>query len=73
MIYTEHEKLQKIQEKSQAIGDFYHWCLNKCYLHSFLKNKKLEDVLAEYFDINLERLDYEKKIMLDNLKKDELK
>jgi len=78
MKYPEHEKLQKIQDKSQTIGEFLDWL---GYEHEYFiceKSGKYQEwypisqnhqkLLAQYFDINLDKLEQEKKQMLEALK-----
>ena len=71
--YPEHEKLIKIEKESQAIGEFYHWAVNKGYLGTFKHWKRLEDILAEFFDIDLQKIDKEKKQMLEELRRNKIK
>jgi len=89
----EHEKLHKVQEKSQAIGEFLEWLQGEkkytiCqyvdtigevdeegYSRQFpVKGyvtimERTERLLAEYFDINLDVLELEKRAMLDELRR----
>ena len=96
-IYPEHEKLQAIKEKSQAIGEFIEWLHNnKKVIFSkyfrFFKGTynevsegeevdeedvfeslmpsplRIEETLAEYFDIDLKKLEEEKRAMLETLR-----
>jgi len=87
----EHEKLHKVQEKSQAIGEFLEWLQGEkkytiCewletngeideesgdWVHSRYTRimERVEQLLAEYFDINLDVLESEKRAMLDELRR----
>jgi len=89
----EHEKLHKVQEKSQAIGEFLEWLTEEkrysiCqYVNTIgevdcegeeirfpVKGylpilERIEQLLAEYFDIDLDKLELEKRAMLDELRR----
>jgi hypothetical protein len=80
MEYPEHEKLHKIKDQSQAIGEFLDWLQSsrhvilaeypKQYKHTLVPiHMSTENILAEYFGINLNVLETEKRIMLDELKR----
>jgi hypothetical protein len=81
--YPEHDKLSAVKDKSQAIGEFLEWldyeknyricslCENddpwrsEEYVPIFTTNEKL---LAEFFCIDLNKLEQEKRKMLDELR-----
>ena len=76
MTYPEHEKLGKIKDQSQAIGEFLEWlrvekeyriCIYDPadYDHYFPVFTSTNDLLAEYFDIDQNKLESEKREMLD--------
>jgi len=92
--YPEHDKLGKIVEKSQAIGEFIEWLryVKKLHLASWMdveytdttlfgKEEKIirnelhiqpvdiNNILAEYFDIDQKKLEEEKRAMLDGIRK----
>lgn len=80
--YPEHEKLAKIKDKSQAIGEFLEWAEEKGWHlaewvgspHPFEDRMVpiqpgMIDVLAEYFDIDQDILEAEKRAMLDEIRK----
>ncbi len=82
MKYPEHEKLEKIRDKSQLIGEFLEW-LNEeqhlficeedtgSYENAFvLFSFSNEVLLARYFDIDLDKLEQEKRQMLKELRKE---
>lgn len=85
MSYPEHEKLQAIRDKSEAIGDFIEWLRNikKFTLAKWYKMTDDEDgedrlmpefpsiekLLAEYFNIDLNKLAAEKMAMLEECRK----
>ena len=68
--YPEHAKLQAVVNQSQAIGEFIansgyvlaEWDRTGRYLLPV--SKSTTEVLAEYFDINMDRLYDEKDLML---------
>lgn len=75
--YPEHEKLHAVRDHSQAIGEFLDW--TQCegvhfgrYDDSIQDGQVLQilhyqipDLLAEYFGIDLDTLESEKRAMLD--------
>lgn len=79
--YPEHEKLQAIKEKSQAIGEFLEWLQGKGFrLAKWEKEPdeeeqlvqqfpNIERLLAEYFQIDLAKLEKEKYAMLEYMRK----
>jgi hypothetical protein len=81
--YPEHEKLKKIQERSQACGEFLEWLQDEknlvlCHRPDFETEEDEEDqegeyfpapiskmrLLAEFFDIDLDKLEDEKQAIL---------
>jgi len=73
--YPEHEKMQAVVEQSQSIGEFLDWLLNEksIVLSQYLNpdserltpiNPNTQDLLAEYFDIDLDKIEKEKRQML---------
>jgi hypothetical protein len=78
--YREHERLHDIREQSQTIGEFLDWMLNErgwhvCYYRKGsdfpypVHGLTIERVLAEYFDIDLDKLEQEKQEMLAAMSK----
>ena len=83
--YPEHEKLHQVKDKSQAIGEFLDWLGNerepRAQLCELVKSEDTEDyeftpivkniqmILAEYFKIDLEKLEKEKRDILDDFRK----
>ena len=77
-VYPEHERLALVTERSQAIGDFLEWASGKGY--HLLKWHEFEDgadyipfppvvkMLAEFFDIDLDKIEREKRAMLDYMR-----
>jgi hypothetical protein len=74
--YPEHEKLGAVVEKSQAIGEFLEWCNERCWYLCHPTESPFEgcywpvpgsinDHLAAYFGIDQNKLEAEKREMLD--------
>lgn len=78
--YPEHEKLNNIKEMSQQLGSFIDWAQNSGYsLHEYRGDdedhgywaptrKDVNQLLSEYYKINLIKLEEEKCQMLDELR-----
>lgn len=76
--YPEHEKLEKIAKFSQSIGAFIEG--GKYLLAEYVEiegyreaqllpvSRPLNEILAEYFDIDLDKIEEEKRQMLDCLR-----
>jgi len=81
MTYPEHEKLQKVKDHSQAIGEFLEWVSwtkeyrlgefvgNNDYTEFVPVNMNIQNLLAEYFEIDLKKLESEKREMLEKMRK----
>ena len=77
--YPEHEKLQKIADKSQEVGGFIDWLQSEKGVVFCIEEQKnhgvelrpfhisIEKSLAEYFEIDLEKIQTEKKEILDDI------
>ena len=78
-MYSEHEKLEKINDQSQIIGEFLEWlnyekgyclCENLGKLeHWHPVSENHEKLLSQYFNIDLNKLEQEKRQMLEKLRK----
>ena len=76
--YPEHEKLQAVSEQSQAIGEFLDFGLpaQGIYLAEvsnedgelWLSHKPIQKILADYFEIDLKKIEDEKRAMLDAIR-----
>ena len=76
--YPEHEKLSKIKNESQAIGEFVEWLEGKgielCAIppefdHTYLPiHRSINDLLAEHFSIDLDKIEQEKRQMLEAIR-----
>lgn len=82
--YPEHEKLKLVKDKSQAIGEFLEWlqqqgillCTERpgadedgyqdAYRHH---HESTENLLARFFNIDLTKIEAEKREMLDEMRK----
>jgi hypothetical protein len=75
--YPEHEKLAKVRDKSQAIGEFLEWASEKGWHLAYYPEdpnydaemrwvrETVHQILAKYFGIDLKRLEDEKRAMLE--------
>lgn len=61
--YPEHEKLSAIQDQSQQIGMFLDW-LQETYPYESAELPRIQKLLAEYFEIDEDKLEEEKRLML---------
>ena len=78
MAYPEHEKLQRVVKESQCIGEFLEWLKDTRHFvicefddidDDFMPiMQKTEELLAEYFEIDLEKLNEEKQAMLKEIR-----
>ncbi len=80
MEYTEHEKIESVKKESEVIGEFLDWLRQSEEIH-FVKRItgkhfpedhrferfSVEQILAEYFDIDLNKIESEKRQMLGAL------
>ena len=76
--YPEHDKLSAIKDQSQACGEFLEWLGSQgillCsippdYDHTWLPiHRNVQDLLAEFFEIDLDKIEVEKRQMLDQLR-----
>jgi hypothetical protein len=66
--YPECEKLQKVAEKSNECGHFFDWLIHKGYANN-KSRKRMEELLAEYFEIDLTKVEKERQAMLDDIRK----
>jgi hypothetical protein len=72
--YPEHDKLAAVKDKSRAIGEFleraYREGVRLCEADDegwIPLGERIEATLARYFEIDLQRLEDEKRAMLDEL------
>jgi hypothetical protein len=78
-VYPEHEKLAKVSDRSQVIGEFLDWLRNDqgIVLAEYGPNDvdlfparrhTIEDWLALYFKIDLAKIEREKRAMLEAIR-----
>lgn len=75
--YPEHRKVKATMDKSQAIEEFLEWLkqdhdtelCESDYTGPFPVGSRVQEFLAEYFEIDLKRLEAEKRAMLDEIRK----
>lgn len=77
-VYEEHEKLKSVKNESEIIGQFLEWQKTKdrdlCIFNSNYDNYvslfygSIEKILAEYFEIDLKKLEQEKQQMIEELR-----
>jgi hypothetical protein len=77
--YPEHDKLHEVKDKSQAIGEFLEWLGSEkrgvvCEYtddsdYPIPMTHNIQTLLAEYFDIDLDKIEEEKQQMLEKIRK----
>ena len=76
MKYSEHEKLKAIQEQSQVVGEFLDWLQNEKHpvIAEYQKEDpqllypiyiSIEQLLADFFDIDLKKIEIENRQILE--------
>lgn len=78
--YPEHQKLKAISDKSQAVHEFLEWLSRECGVELCTRHAKTEelipwmkrhdDVIADFFEIDLTKINEEKEAMLAQMRKD---
>lgn len=75
--YPEHDKLRAVKDQTQAAGEFVEWLRGEGYVIAqhpedrdalYPANTPLEDLLAQWQDIDRDALEREKRAMLDILR-----
>lgn len=80
--YPEHEKLSKVSDKSRVIGEFVDWLSDEkgiqlghnqwfddCVERQFVPvGGRIQALLAEFFEIDEDRLEQEKRAMLEHMR-----
>lgn len=71
--YPEHQKLKAVSDQTQAAGDFLYWLMRERNME--LRDSdgapifvNVEDLLADWKDIDRMALEQEKQAMLDELR-----
>jgi hypothetical protein len=78
--YPEHERLKLVKDKSEICGAFLDWLQNERKPQTVLVEydqsdnyvdcrKRIEELLAEYFEIDLKKIEKEKVEMIKLLSK----
>jgi hypothetical protein len=77
--YPECEKMAAIKDKSQVIGEFLEWasetqgfrlCISDWYSNEYIPiGMTTEILLAKFFDIDLNKVEIEKRKILDNIRR----
>ena len=74
--YPEHEKVKQIADSSQAVGEFLECSEYVLCVHDEERDRyspvpmSVEEILAEFFDIDLAAVEREKREMLSNIRED---
>ena len=69
MEYPECEKMQKVQNESQAIGQFLDWLEeDKGVSVDYQSKMTINELLADYFEIDLTKVEEEKRHMLATIR-----
>jgi len=69
IVYAEHEKLSKIRDKSELVGEFITWLESEgVHMPAKWHRRSLNEWLARYFEIDLNKLEEEKLHMLKRLR-----
>jgi hypothetical protein len=76
--YPEHEKMHKVSEMSQKIGDFLVWLesTKRTYLMRWNdevndwrpERDSIEQILATYYEIDLDAIEREKQVMMKKMR-----
>jgi len=59
--YPEHEKIARLDGTNNRIGEFLEWLRD---VHHVQLPKSISDLLADYYEIDLDKLDEEKQHLL---------
>jgi len=65
--YPEHEKLKKVSDKSQMLGEFLEWMLEQGFILE--GDDTIENTLAKYLGIDMKKIEAEKRMILAELQK----
>lgn len=71
MTYPEHEKMKKVHEASQAIGEFLEFLESKGFTieRNEMTYRNFNGLLAEFFDVDLKKIELEKRAMLTDIQR----
>lgn len=76
----ELDKMQKVKDQSQVVGAFLDWLQNETDMvigawereRMYPVHKSIEELLAEYFEIDLNKVERERRALLDAIREDNL-
>ena len=68
VLTPECDRLHAVVDKSQVIGKFLEWF---CLEHQVVLPKSINNLLAEFFDIDEEKVEQEKRTILEQLRRAE--
>lgn len=63
--YPEHDKLTLVKDESQAQGEILEWLADRGWLNL---RTSIQAVLAEYHEIDLDKIEAEKRAMLAKIR-----
>ncbi len=66
--FPEHEKLTAVSKESNAQGAFLDWCLDEGIVKQGKEWRSIEKILAKYHDIDLDRIEVEKRNMIRDMR-----
>lgn len=80
--YPEHTRLHAVKDKAQVVGEFIEWMHEQgvvfCQFsehgtqhfesHEQLYNRPIEEIVARFFEIDRDKLEQEKRAMLEDLR-----
>ena len=71
MKYPEHEKMKKVYVERQAIGEFLEFLQNEGFTiqRNEMVYRDFNGLLAEFFDVDLKKVELEKRAMLTEFRK----
>jgi hypothetical protein len=76
--FPEHDRLAAISDQSQVISEFLEWAQGRGSLLAYYgrdgalreDHTRVDVLLAEFFDIDLGKIETEKRAMLDTIRKE---
>ena len=72
--YPEHDKMMVVKDQSEIIGEFLDWATEKMIFLTRGENDgstwvvNTDDLLAEFFEVDLKKIADEKEAMLDKMR-----
>lgn len=68
--YPEHDKLSAVKSETQAQGEFLQWV---CDEEGIYLRRSINELLAEYHEIDLDKIETEKRAMLAKIREEDEK